>query len=39
VVSLNRVRIGSLGLGGLRQGEYRELEGDEVRRLFGQTGL
>ena len=39
VVSLNRVRIGSLGLGRLKPGESRELTGAEVRELYGQTGL
>jgi 23S rRNA pseudouridine2605 synthase len=39
VVTLNRVRLGSLGLGNLRQGQYRELEGREVRELYRQTGF
>jgi 23S rRNA pseudouridine2605 synthase len=39
VVSLNRVRIGNLGLGQLKPGRYRELAGDEVRDLYRQTGL
>jgi 23S rRNA pseudouridine2605 synthase len=39
VVSLNRVRIGSLGLGNLRQGDSRKLGEREVRELYRQTGL
>ncbi len=39
VVSLNRVRVGSLGLGPLRPGEYRRLDPGEVRELYRQTGL
>ena len=39
VVSLNRVRIGGLGLGNLRQGRARTLEPEEVRSLYRQTGL
>jgi pseudouridine synthase len=39
VVSLNRVRMGSLGLGRLRPGESRELNPEEVRELYRQTGL
>jgi 23S rRNA pseudouridine2605 synthase len=39
VVSLNRVRIGNLGLGNLRPGKARELEPEEVRELYRQTGL
>lgn len=39
VVTLCRVRIGSLGLGSLKPGELRELDRQEVRRLYGRTGL
>lgn len=39
VISLNRVRIGNLGLGSLKPGEHRELEASEVRSLYKQTGL
>jgi 23S rRNA pseudouridine2605 synthase len=39
VVSLNRVRIGPLGLGNLRQGASRRLSEDEVKKLYRQTGL
>ncbi len=39
VLSLNRVRIGSLGLGNLRPGAFRELEPEEIRRLYRQTGF
>lgn len=39
VMSLNRVRIGALGLGALKPGEHRELTGAEVRGLYRQTGL
>lgn len=39
VVSLNRVRIGGLGLGNLRQGDSRELSDGEVHGLYRQTGL
>ncbi|MBU4240846.1 MAG: rRNA pseudouridine synthase [Actinobacteria bacterium] len=39
VVSLARVRVGSLGLGSLRPGECRRLSPGEVRDLYGQTGL
>lgn len=39
VVTLNRVRFGSLGLGNLRQGQYRELDEREVRELYRQTGF
>lgn len=38
VITLNRVRFGSLGLGNLRSGEYRELSGSEVRELYRRTG-
>ncbi len=38
VHALNRVRFGSLGLGSLRQGQYRELEQAEVRELYRRTG-
>ena len=39
VVTLNRVRLGSLGLGNLRQGQYRELDEREVRELYRRTGF
>lgn len=39
VISLNRVRIGSVRLGSLKPGEVRVLEEPEVRRLYMQTGL
>jgi len=39
VVTLNRVRIGGLGLGNLRQGRARTLQRDEVRNLYRQTGF
>ena len=39
VVTLNRVRIGNLGLGSLRPGTHRQLEATEVRELYKQTGL
>ena len=39
VKNLNRVRFGTLGLGNLRPGKYRELEPDEVTKLYGLTGL
>jgi len=39
VVSLNRVRIGSLGLGNLKPGEVRRLKPAEVDELYRQTGL
>lgn len=39
VVSLNRVRIGKLGLGRLPQGSFRKLRPDEVRELYRETGL
>jgi len=39
VLTLNRVRFGSLGLGSLRPGQYRELHAGEVRDLYRQTGL
>lgn len=39
VVTLNRIRIGRLGLGNLKQGEARELATEETRDLYRQTGL
>lgn len=39
VVSLNRVRIGNLGLGQLKPGTHRRLAASEVRGLYRQTGL
>ena len=39
VISLNRVRIGNLGLGSMKPGEHRELTDREVHELFRQTGL
>lgn len=39
VLSLSRLRVGSLGLGSLRPGEYRRLDPGEVRELYRQTGL
>lgn len=39
VVALNRMRIGCLGLGNLRQGAARLLRDDEVADLYRQTGL
>lgn len=39
VKTLNRVRFGTLGLGNLRPGSYRELGPDEVKRLYGLTGM
>jgi pseudouridine synthase len=39
VVSLNRVRVGSLSLGSLGPGEFRELRTDEVRRLYIEAGM
>lgn len=38
VVGLNRVRFGSLGLGNLRPGQYRELTPTEVADLYRRTG-
>ena len=38
VVGLNRVRFGSLGLGNLRPGQYRELSPREVSELYRRTG-
>lgn len=38
VVSLSRVRFGSLGLGRLEPGGHRELTGEEVRELYRRTG-
>ncbi|PKQ28011.1 MAG: pseudouridine synthase [Candidatus Anoxymicrobium japonicum] len=39
VITLNRVRIGSLSLGNLKPGQARELLAPEVRELYGQTGI
>jgi 23S rRNA pseudouridine2605 synthase len=39
VVALERVRFGSLELGGLRPGAARRLGGDELRRLWEDAGL
>jgi 23S rRNA pseudouridine2605 synthase len=39
VIDLCRVRIGSLGLGTLKPGEWRELDQGEVRGLYRQTGI
>jgi 23S rRNA pseudouridine2605 synthase len=39
VKALNRVRFGSLGLGSLKPGQYRELQPGEVRALYRQTGF
>lgn len=39
VISLNRVRVGSLSLGSLAPGESRELVVDEVRRLYREAGV
>lgn len=39
VLSLNRVRIGRLGLGTLEQGACRNLRPDEVAGLYRETGL
>jgi 23S rRNA pseudouridine2605 synthase len=39
VLTLVRVRFGSVGLGRLKPGQYRELHGSEVRDLYRQTGL
>jgi 23S rRNA pseudouridine2605 synthase len=39
VTALNRVRFGSLGLGSLKPGQYRELHPGEVRALYRQTGF
>ncbi len=38
VTALNRVRFGTLGLGNLREGEYRELAPAEVKSLYRKTG-
>ncbi|MFH1151333.1 MAG: pseudouridine synthase [Actinomycetota bacterium] len=38
VLSLSRVRFGSLGLGRLEPGGFRELTGEEVRELYRRTG-
>ncbi len=39
VVALKRVRIMSVNLDGLKQGEYRELKPEELARLYEQCGL
>jgi 23S rRNA pseudouridine2605 synthase len=39
VLTLNRVRFASLGLGSLKPGQYRELHAGEVRALYHQTGF
>ena len=39
VLSLHRVRIGSIGLGALRPGECRELDPREVKTLYRRTGF
>jgi pseudouridine synthase len=39
VLSLHRVRIGSIGLGALRPGECRELDPREVKTLYRMTGF
>ncbi len=39
VLSLNRVRVGSLSLGSLAPGESRELRTDEVRKLYRESGV
>jgi pseudouridine synthase len=39
VITLCRVRFGSIGLGSLKPGQIRELEPSEVRELYRRTGL
>ena len=39
VKSLKRVRIMNIELNGLKPGEYREVVGEELRRLYHDSGM
>jgi 23S rRNA pseudouridine2604 synthase len=39
VKSLKRVRVMNIELGSLKSGEYREIKGEELQRLYQMCGM